>query len=41
MDNTLDKTIDTMIKHPFATTMVIGCIAKSIAIIITACKTGN
>lgn len=34
----MEKTIDTMIKHPFATTMVITCIARSIAIVITAAR---
>ena len=34
----MEKTFEAMIKRPFATVMVIGCIAKSIAIIISAAR---
>ena len=34
----MEKTVETLVKHPIATTLIIGSIARSIATIIYAVK---
>lgn len=37
----MEKTVETMVKHPIATTIIINCIVRGIATIISVARGGT